>query len=208
MFCINLILGSTYALLLVTTASFFMACGLYIRASVVHFQTILSNSANTFDAKSKADLHLQMKSFLIEAVDFHNTTKRWDMPRYWAYSTVFSLQDFWYVSWFDEWHNIFSTGHGHRYVINHVFQPRNGMIFLTLFRIQISLPNFTCRLWIAWTWGCWHCFSLCWVARARYFGSIFMFRWQIVRIRMVQTAKQSTEIHSTYHCRCTATANV
>lgn len=71
-FGVNLIFASTYGVVYISTGSFFMANGLYFRACAQHFRSFLTDLGESLTIEQK----LKMKSSLIEAINFHHTTKR------------------------------------------------------------------------------------------------------------------------------------
>lgn len=68
-FSIRVSFGYAYMLINVSTLAFMLAMGLYIKASTHHFRIILAEIGHK-------NTSLETKSSIVEAVEFHKTTKR------------------------------------------------------------------------------------------------------------------------------------
>lgn len=72
-FCTDVIFAPTYGTIYISTGSFFMAIGLYFKACVHHFRSIFTEMREIHGGEST--IEQKSKSFIVEAVNFHNSTK-------------------------------------------------------------------------------------------------------------------------------------
>lgn len=75
-FCLDLIFGCTYAVVHVAVGALFLATGFYFEACAHHFGTFFEDTRDFNILEAKIELKLKIKKSLVEAINFHNTTKR------------------------------------------------------------------------------------------------------------------------------------
>lgn len=94
--CIEAFIGAVYSFVTISTTAFFMTIGFYFRTCAQPFRIFFANINRIVDELPTIERRIKIKKSFIEAVDFHNTTKRYEVSKFsiihWNYNFfVFSL---------------------------------------------------------------------------------------------------------------------
>lgn len=77
MFCCQVVNSSAYALIGISVTTFFFASGLFSKACAHNNRTIFAEISQLDPENTAIEVRLKWKNSLIEAINFHNSTKKY-----------------------------------------------------------------------------------------------------------------------------------